>query len=454
MGADRIRKSLKVVTALQHRHQPAVAVLLRRFHQFACHPGEIVGRHAQRTERIALMSIEAGRDDDELGSECVERGQNPVLECLAQFHATVACSERRVEDVAHPGFADRAGAREQRHLMRTGVENARIGVEDLLRAVAVVDVEIDDRDPLQPVITLRVSRADTDVVEQAEPHGPFGFGVVARRAARDEGVLHLIVEHLVNGLHRRTDAAQHDLPRRGLHHGVAAVEIDITGVRAGGFEPVDVAVGVHVARRIEIGDVGLLAHQRVELGPAEHRFHNAVAVGPLRMAVRGLVIGEARMVQKQGCHGESLPSDTVCKSSARTRPYYSSLGISTRRTTPSNASAASISPRVMPRMNSTVSRYGWLRDASATSRSAGLALNATPRPAAASMSMSLAPSPTATVCAIGTPACCAKSLSALAFPGRSMIDPTTRPVSFPSTISSSLAATKSICSSCASGSMT
>ena len=202
MGADRIRKSLKVVTALQHRHQPTVAVLLRRFHQFACHPGEIVGRHAQRTERVALMGIEAGRDDDELRSECVERGQNPVLECLAQFHAAVACSERRIEDIAHPGLADRAGAREQRHLMRRGIEHARIGVEDLLRAVAVVDVEIDDRDPLQPVVTLRVSRADADVVEQAEPHRPFGFGVVARRTARDEGVLHFPVEHLVDGLHR------------------------------------------------------------------------------------------------------------------------------------------------------------------------------------------------------------------------------------------------------------
>src|SRR6478735_1532736 len=400
------------------------------------------------------MGIESGGDDDELRPEGVERREDSVLEGFAEFGAGVAGRKRRVENVADTGLAHGTGARKQRHLMGRRVEHARIGVEDFLRAVAVMHVEIDDGDPLQPVVALRVTRADADVVEQAEPHRPFGFGVVGRRAARDEGVLHFSIEDLVDRLQRAADAAQHDLPRRGLHHGVAAVEIDKTGVRAGGFEPVDVAVGVHVARRIEIGDVGLFAQQRVELGPAEHRFHHAVAVGPLRMAVRGLVIGEARMVQKQGCHGESLPSDTVCKSSARTRPYYSSLGISTRRTTPSNASAASISPRVMPRMNSTVSRYGWLRDASATSRSAGLALNATPRPAAASMSMSLAPSPTATVCAIGTPACCAKSRSALAFPGRSMTGPITRPVSFPSTISSSLAATKSISSSCASGSMT
>jgi hypothetical protein len=56
-----------------------------------------------------------------------------------------------------------------------------------------------------------------------------------------------------------------------------------------------------------------------------------------------------------------------------------------------------------------------LNDASATSRNAALALNAKPRPAAASMSISLAPLPTATVCSIGTPACCAKALSAFAF---------------------------------------
>ncbi len=47
MGADRIRKTLKVVATFQNRDEAAFAVRLRRFHQFACHPGEIVSRHAQ-----------------------------------------------------------------------------------------------------------------------------------------------------------------------------------------------------------------------------------------------------------------------------------------------------------------------------------------------------------------------------------------------------------------------
>ncbi|EIC71116.1 GntR family regulatory protein [Mycobacteroides abscessus M94] len=138
---------------------------------------------------------------------------------------------------------------------------------------------------------------------------------------------------------------------------------------------------------------------------------------------------------------------------ARARKGQSS-GMSTRRTPPSTASAASISARVMPRMNSTTSRYGWLTEASATLRNAGLALKATPRPAADSMSISFAPSPTATVCASGTPASYANCRNALALPGRSTTSPITLPVSLPSTISRTLAATKSRASSWARGSIT
>jgi hypothetical protein len=137
--------------------------------------------------------------------------------------------------------------------------------------------------------------------------------MVAGRAARDERVLHVPAEHLVDGLHRRTDAAQHDLPGRRFHHGVPAVEIDKTVVGARGLQSVDISVGVHVTRRVEVGELGLLAHQRIELGPVQHRLHRAITVGALGMSVACLVIGEARMVQKQCCHGGNPSSDTVCK---------------------------------------------------------------------------------------------------------------------------------------------
>src|SRR5271163_563671 len=196
--------------------------------------------------------------------------------------------------------------------------------------------------------------------------------------------------------------------------------------------------GVAVAAQRYIGEVD----QQVGVGCLASGFGHPTIV-PYRDAMMAV-----------GSRGRFGCVATRCVRLRRACDRYRSGGMSTRLTTPSSASAASISPRVTPSRNSTVSRYGWLSDASATSRSAGFALNATPKPAAASMSMSLAPSPTATVCAIGTPTCWAKSLSALALPARSMIWPTTRPVSLPSTTSSSLAATKSSISSCANGSMT
>ena len=62
--------------------------------------------------------------------------------------------------------------------------HARVVVEDVLGAVAVVDVPVDDRHPLTVGGQLR--GADRGVVEQAEPHRPVGEGVMPGRPGRRE----------------------------------------------------------------------------------------------------------------------------------------------------------------------------------------------------------------------------------------------------------------------------
>ena len=57
-----------------------------------------------------------------------------------------------------------------------------VALEDVLGAVAVVHVEVDDRHALQAVRVDRVARGDRDVVEDAEPHRPCAACVMARRA--------------------------------------------------------------------------------------------------------------------------------------------------------------------------------------------------------------------------------------------------------------------------------
>ena len=58
----------------------------------------------------------------------------------------------------------------------------------IFRTVAVVYVEVDDRDPLQAVALERVLGSDRHVVEKAETHCMVAAGMVAGRAYGAEGV--------------------------------------------------------------------------------------------------------------------------------------------------------------------------------------------------------------------------------------------------------------------------
>ena len=69
-------------------------------------------------------------------------------------------------------------------------QHVGIGVERGLRAVAVVDVPVDDRDPSDVVRGDRVHRGERDVGEDAETHRPIGLGVMAGRAHERVGVRH------------------------------------------------------------------------------------------------------------------------------------------------------------------------------------------------------------------------------------------------------------------------
>ena len=73
-----------------------------------------------------------------------------------------------------------AGARVVRILMRGHVQHVRVGLEHVLRPVAVVHVVVHDRDPLD-ALRAGVRGADGNVVVDAEPHGAATFRVMARR---------------------------------------------------------------------------------------------------------------------------------------------------------------------------------------------------------------------------------------------------------------------------------
>ena len=109
--------------------------------------------------------------------------------------------------------------------MQRGEEHVGPIVEDALRAVAVMHVDVENRNARQRAA--HVLRRDRDVVEIAEPAGHVGIGVVARRPAQpigDRGA----VEHERGGVDRDIGAGDGSRPGPGADRagGVGGVEAD------------------------------------------------------------------------------------------------------------------------------------------------------------------------------------------------------------------------------------
>ncbi len=140
------------------------------------------------------------------------------------------------------------------------VQHVRIVVEDVLGAVAVVHVPIDDRHALPGCCELR--RSDRDVVEEAEAHRPVGHGMVSRRAARRKGDVTRSGLERVDGVEHGTGGPQRGGPRPGRRVRVG-IEIAPASL-AEAFELRHVARGVHTLEIVDGRQPGFAELDRIE----------------------------------------------------------------------------------------------------------------------------------------------------------------------------------------------
>lgn len=158
MRRNRFFQSLQVIAAFEHGDNAPAGGLVGKVHQLTRDPGVVLGAQIQRRQRIAVMRIEAGGDDQQLGAEFFQPRQDQALERGTEFGPAVLGRERCIDDgVVIAALALGAGARKQRHLVRRAVHHGRVRPEDVLRAVAVMHVEIDDGGALDAVFALRMN---------------------------------------------------------------------------------------------------------------------------------------------------------------------------------------------------------------------------------------------------------------------------------------------------------
>jgi hypothetical protein len=170
-------------------------------------------------------------------------------------------------------------------------QHAGVGIEDILGAVAVVDVPIHDHDPLAAPLGLRVGCGDRHVVEQAETPCPGRLGMVTGRPDQGEGALGAAAEHGLDCGDRGAGGHFGGLDAAGRYRRGIDVE---PGILAAQFEDVaEIGAGVNAPQLLPGG-----GHAALE-GKAGYRFElQQMANGRQSAGMLGIFPGHVQAGQQ------------------------------------------------------------------------------------------------------------------------------------------------------------
>ena len=105
-------------------------------------------------------------------------------------------------------------------------EHFRTFAEDVDRAVAVVHVEIEDRDALDAGLRQCDLGTECDVVEETKPHRLIFLGVVSRRADRAERAPRLALQYEVDRIAHGTGGEFRGVHRHRAQAGIGVEVCD------------------------------------------------------------------------------------------------------------------------------------------------------------------------------------------------------------------------------------
>src|SRR5215211_1583844 len=197
---DTLGEGLEVVASLEDKRRWRGPDLAGEVRDQGGEATESVAPQRHAPEQVVHVGVETGGDQDPLGSELPQHGQEDPGESRRIQVFPRARRQRHVRREAQPlsfsNFAGLAGPRVEGTLMRREVEHPTVAVEDVLGAVAVVHVPVQDGDLLEPSRE-GVPGGDGRVVREAETHPVVSSRMVAGRTGYGEG--HLAGESALEG---------------------------------------------------------------------------------------------------------------------------------------------------------------------------------------------------------------------------------------------------------------
>ena len=269
------------VAALEHRDHSSLGVAIGHAFHLLGDPGVIGIGEAQHRHVVFDVRIEPGGEGNQLGPELLQRRQPFLDHGFPELLGARSCRERHVVHVARRAVG--AAVRIERVLEDRGHQHLLIALEDVLRAVAVVHVEVDDRDALEAVRVERVARGNRYVIEDAESHRPRAAGVMSRRPHRAEGGIVLSCQHEVGSEDRGAGGAQGGLQAERVHRGVR-IEMHRPRARRGLADRFHVLQRMHAAKLLVARERRVVAREVLaEAGSDELVLDGREALGALGM---------------------------------------------------------------------------------------------------------------------------------------------------------------------------
>ena len=187
----------------------------------------------------------------------------------------------KVEDIAvRAGFMSNAGAGIDPALMKRHEAKARLKLGEGLSAVAMVDIEVNDRSGVQSSRFDRMHGGDCNSVEQAEAHGSVGFGMVSRRARSHEDRFRLAIQHRIHRSNARARSGQRGVKAAGAHLRVS-VQGGMARCRRAGEDMINVSRLVHAFQVALVSRLGPVAN--LHTGGPRTRKNGPVAFYALRV---------------------------------------------------------------------------------------------------------------------------------------------------------------------------
>src|SRR5690349_493603 len=137
------------VTALEGAHQSSVAPGISALHQRSGEPDKVVDLQSEAAQRIAGERVETSGDQDQIGNEAGGRSVDASLECIDVFPALSTRRHRDVPDgTMWASIFRRTSSWIPWPLVHRDEVDVGLILDQRLSAVAMVDVPVDDEDPL------------------------------------------------------------------------------------------------------------------------------------------------------------------------------------------------------------------------------------------------------------------------------------------------------------------